>query len=390
VPLIRVAQNDGTTILSEGRFAADPTTIAKAAPQTWKLPITVRSLASSQMQTKIIDGPTDFVLLPPVLVNAGQTTYGRVLYSHDGVGALVSHMASLSSADQLGLLNDTVSLGLAGYTGANDVLAMVNALPVAADPIVWQRTIAILQTIDAHYTQGPAKTAYRRFVVTLLHPLADRLGYSARPAEDGNVEILRASLERALGKFGDRAVADWAKRTLATQQASAADLRTAVDVIASQADAQTFDRLLAQATGEKDPLDKQHAFEALAGVQDPALVRRMVEIAFGDGPPPGTAPDLVSSLASTDPDIVWSLALPHLQDPKVPLANAERWGLAVGIASRSALPEREVALKAYEARNVPESSRRPFAGALASIQQNRHIAHSAMPQITRWVSAQLR
>lgn len=388
VPLIRVAQGNGTTILSEGRFAADPTTIAQAAPQTWKLPITVRSLASSQTQTRILNSPIDFELPPPVLVNVGQTTYGRVLYSNDGVGALVSHMAALSAADQLGLLNDTLALGLAGYTRASNVLAMVKALPVDADPIVWQRTIGILQDIDAHYADSPAKAAYRRCVVTLLHPLAERLGYTARSAEDGNVEILRTSVARALGKFGDRAVGDWAKRTLAAQKASAADLRTAGDVIASQADAKTFDALLAQATGMKDPLDKQHAFEALATVQDPVLVRRMVEIAFGDGPPAGTAPNLVTSLAATDPDIVWSLALPHLQDPRAPLANDERWRLAVNIASRSALPERVAALQAYEAQNVPESSRRPFAGAVAAIEQNQHIAQHAMPQITRWVSRQ--
>jgi aminopeptidase N len=388
VPLIRVAQSNGMTVLSESRFAADPTTIAKAARRTWQLPITVRSLASAQTQTKILNEPIDFALSPPVLVNVGQTTYGRVLYSNDGVGALVSHMASLSSADQLGVLNDTVALGLAGYTRASNVLAMIKALPIDADPIVWQRTVVILQDIDAHYTQSPAKAAYRHFVVTLLRPLLDRLGYGAKSADDGNVEILRTSSERALGRFGDHAVAEWAKRTLAAPKASATDLRTAVEVVASQADAPTFDALLAQATAEKDPLDKQHTFEALAGVQDPALVRRMVEIAFGDGPPAGIAPNLVTSLAATDPDIAWNLALPHLRDPKLPLENVRRWNLATGMASRSALPEREAALKAYEEQYVPESSRRPFSGALASIQQNRHIAQHAMPEITRWVSAQ--
>jgi hypothetical protein len=37
---------------------------------------------------------------------------------------------------------------------------------------------------------------------------------------------------------------------------------------------------------------------------------------------------------------------------------------------------------------VPENARRPFAGALASIRQNRHIAEHALPEITRWVAAQ--
>jgi aminopeptidase N len=388
VPLIHVGHKGGTTILSEGRFAADPTTVAMAAAQTWQLPITVKSLTTSELQTKILSTPTSFVLPSPVLVNAGQTTYARVLYSNDGVGALVKRMASLSSADQLGLLNDTLALGLAGYTRASNVLAMVKALPVDADPIVWQRTISVLRSIDDHYAPGAAKVAYRRFVLRLLHPLADRLGYAAKSGEDSNVEILRASLERTQGIFGDPAIIDWAKRTLADNIGSAADHRTALNVVAGQADAPTFDSLLAKAKVLQDPLDKQHVFEALAEVQDPRLARRMVEIAFGDGPAAGTGPYLVTSLASNHPDLVWDLALPHLQDPKLPLENNMRWRIAVYVASRSALPEREAALKAYEARSVPENARRPFSGALASIRQNRRIAAHAMPEITRWVSAQ--
>jgi hypothetical protein len=160
-------------------------------------------------------------------------------------------------------------------------------------------------------------------------------------------------------------------------------------IVAGQADAPTFDSLLAQAAAERDPLDKQHIFEALAEVQDPELIKRMVEIAFGDEPPAGTGPYLIYPLASTNPDLVWNLALPHLQDPKLALENDMRWRLAVNIAGRSALAEREIALKAYEARSVPENARRPFDGALASIRQNRHIAERALPEITRWVSAQV-
>jgi aminopeptidase N len=388
VPLIRIARKGHATILSEGRFAADPTTIAKAAAQTWQLPITVKSLASNVLQTKILSEPISFALPSPVLVNAGQTTYARTLYSDDAMNALVARMASLSSADRLGLLNDTLALGLAGYTGASNVLKMVKALPVGADPIVWQGAISILQRVDDHFTLGAAKAAYRRFVLTVLQPLADRLGNTARSGEDGNVEILRTSLQRARGVFGDPAVIGWAKRTLADQGASATDHRTALDVVASQADAETFDSLLAQAKSEQDPLRKQHLYDALSGVQDPGLARRMLEIAFGDGPPAGTGPYLLSTLAATHPDLVWDLALPHMQDPKSPLDKNERWKLLVSIASKSALPERETTLQAYEAQNVPESARRPFAGALASIRQNRHIAERAVPEITQWIVAQ--
>jgi hypothetical protein len=93
-------------------------------------------------------------------------------------------------------------------------------------------------------------------------------------------------------------------------------------------------------------------------------------------------------LAVNHPDLVWELALPHLEDPKFPLENPLRWKIAVYVAGKSALPAREVELKTYEARNVPESARRPFAGALASIRQNRYIVQHAVPEIARWIAAQ--
>jgi aminopeptidase N len=388
VPLVRVGQEGAATILSEGRFAADPTTIATATRQIWHLPITVKSLTSGNLQTELLDTSSRLVLAPPVLVNVGQMTYARVLYSKDGVAALIQHMAALSSADQLGLLNDASALGLAGYSPASDVLAMAKALPIDADPIVWERVIAILQGIDDRYGPGAEKVAYRHFVVALLRPLADRLGPVAKAGEDSNVEILRTSLRTAQGRLGDSVVIAWAKQLLGRRSGSAADQRTALNIVAGQADDPTFQSLLAQAAAEPDPLVKQHIFDALTAVQDPELAKQMVAIAFGAGPPAGTGPYLVTPLASVHPDLVWDLAVPHLQDPNLALENEVRWRLAVNIASRSALPERESAVKAYEAQSVPENARRPFAGALASIRQNRHIAEHALPEITRWVAAQ--
>ena len=144
---------------------------------------------------------------------------------------------------------------------------------------------------------------------------------------------------------------------------------------------------LEQARVERDPLGKQRLYETLAEVQDRGLARRMVEIAFADEPPAGTGPYLLLPLAVNHPDLVWELALPHLEDAEFPLDNPMRWKIAVYIAGKSALPAREVELKNYEAGNVPESARRPCEGALAAIRQNRHVAQHAVPEIARWLSA---
>ncbi len=147
-------------------------------------------------------------------MNVGQTTYARVLYSNAGIAALVEHMTLLSAADRLGLMNDTLALGLAGYTRATNVLALVKALPMDADPIVWQGAIGMLRNLDIYFSPGADKVAYRLLALGLLHPLADRLGDAGRSGEGSDVEILRAFLLRTLGEFGDPAVIAWAARSL--------------------------------------------------------------------------------------------------------------------------------------------------------------------------------
>ena len=385
VPLIRVAFGRGDVLLDEGRFAADPATITGAKPQSWLLPIAVQGLSGGTAETGLLKGSTRFAVAPPALINAGQKTYGRVLYPARAAAALSAAMPKLAAADQYGLLNDTAALGFAGYQSASDMLALIAALPADADPIVWQRVLTLLDRIDGYYDEGPDKAAFRAFALKLLHPLSGRLGLAAKAGEDGNIQILRVALNREQGRFGDPEVLTWAKSTMDDVSANAADRRSALDISAASATSTAFDDLLAKARAEKDPLTKQHMFEALAGVQNPALAQRMVEIAFSNDPPAGSAPSLLSTLSESHPDVTWDAAVARLKDPKTPMEDTLRWELAVGIASGSALPGRIAAVQDYE-KSVPEPARRPFLGAIAAIRQNQHIKTKAIPEITAWVA----
>ena len=386
VPLIKTVFNRGAVMLSEDRFAADPTTIANAKPQSWLLPIAVQPLSGGKSETGLLKAPTRFAVAPPALINAGQKTYGRVLYPAGAVAALSAALPKLAAADQYGLLNDTAALGFAGYQSASDMLALMASLPQSADPIVWQRALSLLGDIDGHYADGAPKAAFRAYALKLLHPLALALGLSAKPGEDGNVQILRMALDRVAGRFGDAGVIAWAKKTMNDAAANPVDRRAALDVAAASADTAAFDTLLAKARAEKDPLAKQHMFEALAGVEDPALAKRMVEIAFGNDPPAGTTPSLLYTLGENHPDLTWDSAVARLRDPKNPMEQTLRWEIAVGLASGSALPARIAAVGDYE-KSVPEAARRPFLGAIAAIRQNQHIREKAVPEISAWITA---
>src|SRR5262249_11436567 len=118
---------------------------------------------------------------------------------------------------------------------------------------------------------------------------------------------------------------------------------------------------------------------------DPALAKRMVEIAFSNDPPAGTTPSLLYELGEYHPDVTWDGAVARLKDPKNAMEQTLRWEIAVGIASGSAPPGRLAPGQEFE-KTVPEAARRPFLGALAAIRQNQHIRAKAVPEVTAWVA----
>jgi len=134
-----------------------------------------------------------------------------------------------------------------------------------------------------------------------------------------------------------------------------------------------------------DPLRKEHIFQALAGVVDPALARRMVDIALGDQVPAGSSPELLIRLALEHPDMVWQVVAPRLESPTLHLDPPERWDLAQSIAASSADPGRIADLQAYESRSVPADSRRPFLAAEAAIRENQRLAVKVLPELDAWI-----
>jgi aminopeptidase N len=386
LPLVRVSGTAKGVHLAQSRFADDPASIAHLPPQRWRLPLALGP----------VDGPNPYLLLqgaadvaqsPPLLVNAGQMGYARVLYSGDTMDGLAAGLGRLQAVDQIGLMNDARALGFAGDAPASTVLTLASALPADANPIVWERVLDVLVEIDRHYGDTAQRAAFRRFALATLAPLAARLGPGSTVNEPANVEILRSNLHETAGRFGDAAVLASARRRIDAGDGSPAEQRTALTIVSAQADAATFDALLTRANAATDPLEKQHRFGALAGVTDPALARRMIDIAVGNQVPAGSSPTLIVRLARQHPDLVWNTLAPRLDDAQLPLSKATRWRLAGVIAGYSAQSDRIGELEAYEARSVPPEARKPFLESVAAIRRNQRIAAGVLPEIDRWIVA---
>lgn len=114
VPLLRLESESASSgqekiQLSEGRFAEDPKTIAGLSPETWHIPVAVS--AGGVPAPELISGasPTTITVAGPgpVIVNSGQSSFVRTLYSQAMVRALAEHFGAVGAANQLGVLYDT-------------------------------------------------------------------------------------------------------------------------------------------------------------------------------------------------------------------------------------------------------------------------------------------
>jgi aminopeptidase N len=384
VPLVQVTRTGKGAHLLEGRFAQDPEGIKSEPSQTWRLPLAIRPLDGTE-QTVLLHGATDVALQLPVLVNAGQLGYARVLYDDDTFDALAPRLGTLGPIDQLGLLNDSFALGTAGYASVSRLMSIAAGLPAAANPLVWSRAIVLLSEIDSHYTGTPQRAAFRSFALRLLAPVAARIGSDVAPGESSNITILRAALMAAQADFGDASVLERARGSFASNSGTPAQLRTAMSIVAAHADKATFDALVERAAKDSDPLQKQQVYVALAGVIDPSLAQRMVEIAMSDQIPAGGGPEIFQTLALLHSDLVWQLVVPRLDDPSLRIDKSDRWRLAADVAGYSVDSQRIADLQAYMAKNVPAEARRPFLAAIASIRQNQLYAAKVLPQIDGWI-----
>jgi len=389
VPLVRVESTGLASRLVTGQFAEDPDDLKGKTPTRWRLPLAIA--ASGQAPATLLLAGTANVPGTTPLVNAGGTSYVRVAYAPAHAAALAGLMAKLSPMDQLTLLNDAWALGQSGYAPAQNLMTFIASLPPAdADPVVWDRAVGLLVTVDRAYGNALSRSAFRREALRLLAPVDSALGTAPRAGENPNAQGLRASLWRAKARFGDPEARVRAQQVFASGQGSVADQRAALNVVSLVADPGTFDTLLTRARAAQDPLEKIRILRALAGVADPALSARMVDIALGPDAPAGASGGLLSIAGEENPDAVWQALAPYLAKGPLPIDPMTRWYVIPSIASGSTRASRIVDVRRYGEADMPADARRPIEAAVASIRLNQKVQAGALPDIERWLATHSR
>ncbi|VDN01448.1 unnamed protein product [Thelazia callipaeda] len=213
-PLVSVSQKiEGTKRIlkmNQTRFLADGTTDEKNS--MWQIPITIsvssqpdkvkeKGLLKNVEQEVIVSdvNPDEWIKL-----NVGTTGFYRVLYSDEMLQALLPDFASkkIPVLDRFGIANDIFALVKSGRAPAKQFLSLLESSSNEDDYTVWSTLdvgISSLSNILSHY-DPTVRAKFNDFIIKILTPLANRLGWEAQPNEDSQVGILRALVLSRLGR----------------------------------------------------------------------------------------------------------------------------------------------------------------------------------------------
>lgn len=388
VPLIRGKASASGLTLTQERFGVDE---SQRKPQTWRTPVNVQASNGQWLEVVSAGAPKSVPAAAPAVINAGQTGYFRSAYSPELWTRLAPTFATLSAADQLGLLYDSRALGESGLAPMSDFLALARNAPADADPVVLDALASQLGALDYLYDNRPNQTAFRAFASGRLAPVAARLGWDAKAGESDNAAVTRRNVLSQLGELGDAATVAEARRRFDAwlkdpSTLTGAQRRTVLSIVAANADVATWEAIHAQAKASKDPTDRARLYGYLGGSGDPALADRTLALALSGEPQPTEVPGIIVSVAGEFPDKAYDFAMANRAKLEAFLEPTSRITYFAQLATGSRDPAMLGKLAKLKA-TVPASTRGEVEKAEAAVRYRLGVIKDRVPEMDRWLAA---
>jgi aminopeptidase N len=318
-PLISVASTCDaggarTLRLSQRRFL-----LMGSAPDApaWSVPLQVRSGSGAPQSVLLTRDGQELSAGhcgEALSINADAIGYYRASYDADTLAANEQSFDQLPPGDRIALLDDQWALAQSGAEPLASYLHLVAAMHGAVDARAWQQVAGSLETLEFDERGAPGHDDFERFARSLAAPVLAQLGWDASAGESPDQAQLRRLLLADLAEWGDQSVIDEARRRfhafLADRRAILPDDQsTILGIVATYADAGTFEQLHAIAKSAASEAEMRRFFGALMAVRDPLLAQQAAEIALSDEIPPQAGSlrmGLVVRIGVTHPELSWS------------------------------------------------------------------------------------
>ncbi len=303
--------------LRQDRFAVLPASAnATLPPRHWQVPVEIGVPGATQPSNiLLLDGSAEIPAAAcgeAVKVNFGDIGYYRVEYGANARLALVKELSKLAPEDRVNFLADSWTLMLASRTEASSWLALVEALSPADQRAVWDQVISAFAQLDHLSRDRAERPALEAYMRAMLRPVFDRLGWDGSGSGDDDDTLLRASLIRALGEFGDADIVAESKRRFAGFLKDPASLPPALldpvsHVVGISANRESYDALLSLARKSTATNERVRYYNAAASARDGALARETLAITLGKELPNTMVNGVINQVAisALQPQLAW-------------------------------------------------------------------------------------
>jgi aminopeptidase N len=300
VPMISVraeASGNSTRVtLQQQRYFYDRAKFNAGSDQLWQVPVCLKtaptaaagkSMQQCELLTKKVESFTLPGLSPWVLANAGATGYYRSGYEAGAVRALAHEVeTALTPLERLIAVTDTWAAIRVGRQPAGDLLTLAEGLQADRTGAVLTLLFGYLNYIGDNLINDAGKPAYQAWVRRFVTPIANDVGWQAKPGESDERKDLRAQVLAVLGDAGrdPQTLAEAHKLTeQALQDPASVEsglAGAALGLAARNGDEALYDKLLAAMKKAKTPEQYYLYLFTLSNFSDPQLVERTLQFAI--------------------------------------------------------------------------------------------------------------
>jgi aminopeptidase N len=384
--------------LRQDRFVIAPSSARSVwPPRAWQVPIALGPPSATRPpEILLLEGKSEIAAGScgeAVKVNLGDVGYYRVEYGPQSRAALTKSLARMAPNDRVNFIADNWALVQAGRTEPPSYLALIEGISSDDHRAVWEQVIGTLTTLDRLARDRAERPALQSYARARLRPLFDRLGWDASGSSDDDA-LLRSSLIRALGEFGDLDVLAEAKRRFAgflqDPQSLPTALRDAVThVVGISADRASYDTLIALARKSTVTNERLRYYYAAASARDAKLARATLALTLTDELPNTIVGGMINAVASSgeQPDLAWDFVQANFDALAARQGPSFRDLFVANFMTNFSDDAHAAELKRFAPAQATSGGRVMTARALETIAIAADLKRRALPAIDAWIKS---
>jgi aminopeptidase N len=386
--------------LRQDRFVVAPLKAAALPPRQWQVPVAFGSLRATSPEIVLLQGSSEVAAGScgeAIKVNLGDIGYYRVEYGATSRAALTKSLTVLAPEDRVNFLADSWAMVQASRAEPPSYLALVEMLGADDRRPVWDQVIGTMNGLNRLARGRAERGALQAYARARLRPVFDRLGWDGSGSDDDDAGLLRGSLIRTLGEFGDEQVIAEARKRFAAFLQDPNSLPTAlrdpvIHLVGITADRATYDTLLALARKSTVTNERLRHYFAAAGARDAALAQATLALTLTDEMPATVVSGVIGTVAGSgeQPDLAWDFVKANFDTLLARQGPSFRDQFVANFMTNFSDEAHAAELAAFAPAQATSGGRVMTARAMETIAISADLKARALPAVDAWIKARNR